>query len=158
MFHLNPSLGEENSVVTAHISKSGIMTASVATSLETYHFEPSDNFIKGPHPYHMIAYRASDVKSRLDGSKFDYVVAPPLPPEEQTGTTSTHKSNNNADYRGIPSRGHQTAKRQSQGGTGRTSCPMMLVADYRFFNKFGVGGDTNESIAGITRRLVRVLC
>ena len=139
-------LGEENSTVTAHISKSGIITASISTVTETYHLEPSQDFIKRPHPPHMIAYRSSDVKRRLgvNGSRFDYVVAPPLPPDVQTPTTSDHHED------------HQTVKRQSEGNIGGTSCSMIIVADYRFYDQFAAGGNEDENIAGITRRLVRL--
>ena len=136
--------GEEGSIVNAHISDTGIMTASVVTATETYHFEPSDNFLRRPHPLHMIAYRSSDVKrERLAGTRVDFVVAPPLPPEVQKET--------------MRDRGdHQRAKRQSlRGKIGGSSCSMFLVADFRFFDKFGGGSrNRNETVAGITRRLV----
>ena len=155
------STGEEGSVVTAHVSESGILTASIATTSETYHIEPSENFIKRPHPHHMIAYRASDVKKRAERTKFDFVVAPPLPPEAQTETTKdhnsdqlNHKTNTLANGRDIPLNDHQTVKRQSQGNIGGSSCSMILVADYRFFREFGARSDVNMSMAGITRRLV----
>jgi hypothetical protein len=156
--------GEEGSVVTAHVSESGILTASIATTSETYHIEPSENFIKRPHPHHMIAYRASDVKKRAERTKFDFVVAPPLPPEAQTETTKdrntdqlNHKTNTLANGRDIPLNDHQTVKRQSQGNIGGSSCSMILVADYRFFREFGARSDVNMSMAGITRRLITLV-
>ena len=131
------------------------MTASVVTLSETYHFEPSENFIKKPHPRHMIAYRASDVKRNINNLKFDYVVAPPLPPEEQTKTDG-RPTPTNPDRGGVPPETHQTVKRQATGSIAGSSCPVLLVSDYRFFDEFGLG-DFNESIAGITRRLVSEL-
>ena len=161
------SAGDEKSVVTAHISRTGVLTGSVLTASEVYYFEPSDHFIKKPHPPRTIAYRASDVKNRVDGLKFDYVVAPPLPPWEQTETNSDHytnsqhqatksapQSNNDANYRSIPPEDHQTVKRQSQGNIGGDSCPMVLIADFRFFGEFSGGQATTDIVAGITRRLV----
>jgi disintegrin and metalloproteinase domain-containing protein 17 len=136
--------GEESSIVTAHISDSGIMTVSITTPSETYRIEPSYDFITGPHPHHMIAYRGSDIKrDRLSGTKFDYVVAPTLPPGVRKGTTGDH----------------QTLKRQTvrSGGTGK-SCSMALIADYRFFKVFGSGAqDLDEAVAGITRRLTTLV-
>ena len=119
--------------------------------METYHLEPSYDIIRKPHPpHHMIAYRASDVKrSRIDGSKFDYVVAPPLPPGEPNGLHSNDNITTDHHYSH-----HQTVKRQSSFGRLRgSSCPMVLVADYRFFNEFS-SNNINESMSGITRRLV----
>lgn len=131
------------------------MTGSVVTSSETYHFEPSEYFIKKPHPHHMIAYRASDVKRKINRSKFDHVVVPPLPPEEQT-KTNDRPTSTNADHSGISTGTHQTVKRQAIGDIGGSSCPVYLVSDFRFFKEFGLG-DFNESVAGITRRLVSEL-
>ena len=135
--------GEEGSIVNAHITESGLLTASVATPSETYHFEPSDDFLTKPHPLHMIAYRSSDVKhdqTNDDRSRFDFVVAPPLPPEVQTETVGDH----------------QRLKRQSR--IGGTSCPMFLVVDHHFYNQFrGDGQNLEENIAGISRRLVSCL-
>ena len=143
--------------MTAHISENGIMTASVVTSSETYHFEPSENFIKKPHPRHMIAYRASDVKRNINKSKLDYVVAPPLPPDEQTKTNS-RPTTTNGDRSGIPPEIHQTVKRQATEDRAGSSCAVLLVADHRFYEEFSLRDvNIDENVAGITRRLVSEL-
>ena len=160
--------------MNAHISESGLMTASVTTPTETYHFEPSDNFLTKPHPPHMIAYRSSDIKrDRFNQTRFDFVVAPPLPPGVQTETTANHQTDHTetiANYQRDHAQtivdhketvvdhtetvaDHQRLKRQSR--IGGSSCPMFLVVDHRFYNQFrGDGQDLTETIAGIARRLV----
>ncbi|CAI8050023.1 ADAM 17-like protease [Geodia barretti] len=169
--------GEEGSIVNAHISESGLMTASVTTPTETYHFEPSDNFLTKPHPPHMIAYRSSDIKrDRFNQTRFDFVVAPPLPPGVQTETTANHQTDHTetiANYQRDHAQtivdhketvvdhtetvaDHQRLKRQSR--IGGSSCPMFLVVDHRFYNQFrGDGQDLTETIAGIARRLITLV-
>ena len=68
--------GENGSMVSAHLSRSGILTAFIRTPSELYYVEPSDNHISGPHPFQMIAYRGSDVRRHIDPKAMDYIVPP----------------------------------------------------------------------------------
>ena len=54
-------IGDRNSIVTAHISKSGVLSATISTSTETYFVEPSNRYLSYAHAFHMIVYRASDI-------------------------------------------------------------------------------------------------
>jgi len=149
--------GEINSTVTAHVSKSGVLTASIHTDSEHFHIEPSQDYIKEPHPFHMVAYRASDVKSRLSSSLLDYVIAPTVPmPKEMSDSSEIeevdssskdsdelyHKSSFHSSN-GHGSKSQNRLKRQMapapalRGNLGGDSCSMFLVVDHRFFQQFG---------------------
>ena len=132
--------GDERSSVTAHISESGVLTASIITTSEVYHIEPSHLYIREPHPFHMIAYRSSHVKDRLSGSRMDYVTGPIISggdklnsKEEALEKMTFHSfSDFGAEH------GENRLKRQTlRGGIAGASCPMILVADFNVFNGFG---------------------
>ena len=58
--------GEPNSSVTAHLSHdTGILMASIRTSDGHYYIEPSHRHFPQPHDFHMISYRAADLKYNL---------------------------------------------------------------------------------------------
>ena len=138
----NP-LDDYQSSVTAHISESGVLTASIVTASEVYHIEPSHLYIREPHPFHMIAYRSSHVKDRLSGARMDYVTGPTLPKEnklnskgekEEALEKSTFQSF--SDF-GEAHRENRLKRQALPGGIAGTSCPMILVADFNVFNNFG---------------------
>ena len=155
--HTHTTIGETNSTVTAHVSKTGVLTASIHTDSEHFHIEPSQDYIKEPHPFHMVAYRASDVKNRLSSSLLDYVIAPTVPtPREMSDSSKIeevdssskasdklyHKSSFHSSN-GHGSKSQNRLKRQMapapvlRGNLGGDSCSMFLVVDHRFFQQFG---------------------
>jgi hypothetical protein len=135
--HLN-LLGDDQSSVSAHISESGVLTASIVTASEVYHIEPSHLYVSEPHPFHMIAYRSSHVKDRLSGSRMDYITGPTLPQVDKLnskGEVLEKSTFSNFETE----RRENRLKRQTllPGAIAGTSCPMILVADFNVFNGFG---------------------
>ena len=64
---LRPSFpGETGSRVTAHFDpEEGVLAASIVAKGEHYFIEPSRRHIKQSHDFHMISYRASDLKHNI---------------------------------------------------------------------------------------------
>ena len=61
--------GEPWSRVSAHYDPSvGELTASIRTETEHYFIEPSHRHFNQSHDFHMITYRASDLKHNITGS------------------------------------------------------------------------------------------
>ena len=64
--HILTHTGEKDSTVAAHVDhRTGVMTASIAVSSERYYIEPSHRHFHESHDFHMITYRASDLKYNL---------------------------------------------------------------------------------------------
>ena len=63
-------------MVTAHLSRSGVLTAFIKTPSEMYYIQPSEHLVSGPHPFQMIAYRRSDIRRSLDPKVMDFIVTP----------------------------------------------------------------------------------
>ena len=124
--------GENESRVVAHLSNEGVLSAVVATPGEVFHVEPSFNYIKEPHPFHMIIYAKSHVKQRLNSSNLDYAVPPKI------HTHLTLEKNDLQSNRLDPEswKAHQRLRRQSIIGSMKTSCRVMLVADHTTFMLF----------------------
>lgn len=133
------SPGDELSTVTAHVSKSGVLTASIITPSEIYHIEPSHHYIKEPHSFHMIAYKSSHVKDRLHASRMDYTTGPSVPVNEDLEFESVLKKSSFHSGTKDTEHNQNRLKRQTvlPGGIGGTVCPMILVADVKVFEMSG---------------------
>lgn len=58
--------GEPQSIVVAHLDhERGLLTAAISTQHDHYYIEPSHRHISKSHDFHMISYRASDLKYNL---------------------------------------------------------------------------------------------
>ncbi len=138
--HLNP-LGDDQSSVSAHISESGVLTASIVTASEVYHIEPSHLYISEPHPFHMVAYKSSHVKDRLSGSRMDYITGPALPEVDKLNSKEGALEKSTFHSFGDLGAGHRENRLKRQtllpGAIAGSSCPMILVADFRVFDGFG---------------------
>ena len=139
--------------------------ATIRTRSERFHVEPSQDYIKQPHPFHMVAYRASDVKNRLASTQVDYVVAPDVPISDSSSNEEVHFSTKDGDELHLKSSFHSNdgggskswnrLRRQTatvfRGRITGDSCSMVLVADHTFFRQFGSSNDS------VTRRVVSVI-
>ena len=72
-------------MVTAHLSRSGVLTAFIRTPSEMYYIQPSEHLVKGSHPFQMVAYSGSDVRRSLDPKAMDFIV----PPVENVDTNTS---------------------------------------------------------------------
>ncbi|XP_042862957.1 ADAM 17-like protease isoform X2 [Penaeus japonicus] len=152
-FYEGRVFGEKASEVSAHL-EDGVMTATIHTPDDTYHIEPSWRHIPDTKDDSMIVYRGSDVKyswedshPSLKGHKMcDYV-------KEGNETTETDDEGEEWIEGYEPPDGIlPEALREEQGPKRRvkrqqaepynfngdkTRCPLLLVADYRFFKEMG---------------------
>lgn len=122
--------GETESDASVHIDN-GILTGTIQLLDETYHIEPSWRHLPHLDNRSMIAYKASDVKFSWDQSKdmklktCGYV---------KEGIELEEESSR--DKRQIDQYEYTPTK---------TRCPLLLVADYRFFQEMG-GSNTKTTI------------
>ncbi|CAL4094030.1 unnamed protein product, partial [Meganyctiphanes norvegica] len=151
-FYEGRVFGEMSSEVTAHL-EDGMMTATIHTPDDTYHVEPSWRHIPEAEDETMIVYRGSDVKYSWEdhpshthgGNKMcDFVKEG----HHNDSHFHDHKHQDyqevvNKDYSESPSEpeGHTRVKRQQAEAYNfngeKTRCPLLLVADYRFFREMG---------------------
>ncbi|KAL5493308.1 hypothetical protein EMCRGX_G014466 [Ephydatia muelleri] len=134
--------GENSSMVTAHLSRSGVLTAFIKTPSEMYYIQPSEHLVSGPHPFQMIAYRRSDVRRSLDPKVMDFIV----PPVEDVNTNA---SDSDAPYFQDPRTARQAIS--SSVWSAGDSCSLILVADYRFYRQYGANN------VAVTTKLVSIL-
>uniref|UniRef100_A0A8D3DK10 ADAM metallopeptidase domain 17a n=1 Tax=Scophthalmus maximus TaxID=52904 RepID=A0A8D3DK10_SCOMX len=118
-------VGEENSRVQAHIDGDEF-SAHILTDEAEYNVEPLWRFTDTPTDGRLLVYRSEDIKnlSRIVSPKVcGYVHAEDmdlLPQTEQT---------------------HHREKRQAHDHK-KNTCPLLLVADYRFFKHMGRGQES----------------
>ncbi|KAL1464303.1 hypothetical protein WDU94_003964 [Cyamophila willieti] len=145
--------GETESAASVHISD-GVMTASIHTPDETYHIEPSWRHLPHLGNQTMVAYRASDVKLSWDHAN-EKPVSPCGYVKEEFNTTDYDLQVEDED----PDMPHTRSKRQVDPAyeykPTKTRCPLLLVADYRFYQEMG-GSNTKTTINYLISLIDRV--
>ncbi|ROT82229.1 ADAM 17-like protease [Penaeus vannamei] len=151
-FYEGRVFGEKMSEVSAHL-EDGVMTATIHTPDDTYHVEPSWRHIPDAKDDSMIVYRGSDVKyswednhPTLKGHKMcDYVKegneTTEMDDEEEwiegyeppIGSIPEPLPDEHGPKRRVK---RQQAEPYNFNGD-KTRCPLLLVADYRFFREMG---------------------
>lgn len=132
--------GEAKSHVDLHVDEDGVMMGSIHVPDEIYHVEPMWRHLPDDFDNRtMITYRESDVK--LSWENFDLDLGHFFQRENATD--------------GIESatdwvlQGHSRNKRQTNENGNlefkKTRCPLLLVADYRFYREMG-GGNNRTTI------------
>ncbi|KAG1972419.1 disintegrin and metalloproteinase domain-containing protein 17a isoform X2 [Pimephales promelas] len=125
-------VGEEHSRVQAHIDGDEF-SAHILTEEAEYNVEPLWRFTESPPDGRMLVYRSEDIKniSRLSSPKVCGYVnadAQDLLPEEAAGQTEQEEPHNR--------------ERRSAYDHKKNTCPLLLVADHRFFKHMGRGEES----------------
>lgn len=125
--------GELESDASIHI-EDGVMTGTIHLPEETYHIEPSWRHIPHLDNRSMITYKASDVKFSWD--------------QNQEGLKKTCGYVKEGEELEDDEEERDRDKRQIdqyEYTPTKTRCPLLLVADYRFFQEMG-GSNTKNTI------------
>ena len=142
--------GEISSHVSAHIDDGNVLTATIILPDETYHIEPSWRHLPESSEKHMVAYRASDVRLSWEGQGHDHFepgkcgyVKEGLELETDDDDDDDEDPEIHAEAYGsqdLLSKSEKRSKRQAdqyEYTPTKTRCPLLLVADYRFFQEMG---------------------
>lgn len=136
-FYTGRVFGELESSVRAHI-EDGTLTMSIELPDETYHIEPSWRHLPSAKKHTMVAYKSSDVK--LNNNKNQQGAIPKTCGYIKEGLELEEESN---DIEHLAREKRQAD--QYEYTPTKTRCPLLLVADYRFFQEMG-GGNTKTTI------------
>lgn len=127
--------GEISSHVSAHIDDGNLLTATIILPDETYHIEPSWRHLPEYSDKHMVAYKASDVKLSWENHEHSEHFEPGKCGYIKEGAElETDEDDEEPEHNG------HRAKRQAdqyEYTPTKTRCPLLLVADYRFFQEMG---------------------
>ncbi|XP_018539485.1 disintegrin and metalloproteinase domain-containing protein 17a isoform X1 [Lates calcarifer] len=126
-------VGEENSRVQAHIDGDEF-SAHILTDEAEYNVEPLWRFTDSPTDGRLLVYRSEDIKnlSRIASPKVcGYVHAEDMDLLPQTARRDWDRQE--VDQQ---NENHQREKRQVHDHR-KNTCPLLLVADYRFFRHMG---------------------
>ncbi|KAG4079955.1 hypothetical protein HA402_006267 [Bradysia odoriphaga] len=162
--------GETKSSVRAHIDN-GVITGSIVLPEETYHIEPSWRHLPHLTDKHMIAYKSSDVKLSWMDNDSGGAGAAKVCGYVKEGEDVEEKPDGGKEKFDIESMWSETPQAQSLKVAGKsrekrqadqyeytptkTRCPLLLVADYRFFQEMG-GGNTKTTINYLISLIDRV--
>ncbi|XP_041668557.1 disintegrin and metalloproteinase domain-containing protein 17a [Cheilinus undulatus] len=132
-------VGEENSRVQAHIDGDEI-SAHILTDEAEYNIEPLWRFTESPTDGRLLVYRSEDIRnlSRIASPKVcGYVHAEAedlLPETARSYWDGMEEVDQGKEY-------HHREKRQTHDPK-KNTCPLLLVADYRFFKHMGRGQES----------------
>jgi disintegrin and metalloproteinase domain-containing protein 17 len=155
--------GEISSHVSAHIDDSNILTATIILPDETYHIEPSWRHLPDSSNKHMVVYKASDVKlswenhgendhEHFEPGKCGYVKEGlELETDEDDDDDGVIQE---PTAEPLKSRSKRQADQYEYTPT-KTRCPLLLVADYRFFQEMG-SSNTKTTISYLISLIDRV--
>lgn len=149
-FYHGRLFGETDSHVNMHM-EDGVLTGSIHLPEETYHVEPSWRHLPHADNRTMIIYKQSDINFSWDPEN--------LPPGNTRPKVCDYIKEG-AELEGDDEIGeiHERQKRQIdqyEYTPTKTRCPLLLVADYRFFQEMG-GGNTKTTINYLISLIDRV--
>lgn len=153
--------GEISSHVSAHIDEGNVVTATIILPEEVYHIEPSWRHLPDSTDKHMVAYKASDVKPGVSDHEHGENFAPGKCGYVKEGAeleTDEDDEDPHAEAYGSTEpllSGEKRTKRQAdqyEYTPTKTRCPLLLVADYRFFQEMG-SSNTKTTISYLVRKL-----
>lgn len=132
-------VGEENSHVQAHMDGDEF-SAHILTNEAEYNVEPLWRFTDSPSDNRLLVYRSEDIKnlSRIVSPKVcGYIHAETkdlLPQSARRDWDGQEEVDEMKEY-------HHREKRQAHDHK-KNTCPLLLVADYRFFKHMGRGQES----------------
>jgi disintegrin and metalloproteinase domain-containing protein 17 len=154
--------GEISSHVSAHIDDSNVLTATIILPEDTYHIEPSWRHLPDSSEKHMVVYKASDVKLSWENhakhgegenhthGKCGYV--------KEGLELETDEDDDDEVQEPTAEPLKSRVKRQTdqyEYTPTKTRCPLLLVADYRFFQEMG-SSNTKTTISYLISLIDRV--
>ncbi|KZS20319.1 ADAM 17 Protease [Daphnia magna] len=162
-FYQGRVFGETRSHVNAHI-ENGLLTASIVTKEDSFHVEPSWRHLPEPNQESMIVYRGSDVIFDNEPPKWNFWMSNSAEKNHSFARTcasvqeegnATEEAVHASEQVMIMEAENNNGRNKRQAGVGppdpygfsaaKTRCPLLLVADYRFFREMG-GGSTKTTI------------
>ncbi|MBN3311271.1 ADA17 protein, partial [Amia calva] len=132
-FYTGHVVGEENSRVRAHIDD-GDFLAHIQTHDGEYNIEPLWRFTQSQRDDRLLAYRSEDIKdiSRINSpSVCGYInaVEQDLLPEEARRAKTEEEI--------VKEPLHREKRQKSAQNSQKNTCPLLVVADYRFYEHMG---------------------
>ena len=131
--------GESRSHVQVHFD-AGILTGRIQTPDDVYHIEPAWRHLDDLDKDSMIVYKESDIKfswnEESPHKKCDSVQENATVLDDSILNIETSRAKRNAHFSPII---------PDDKSPRRTRCPLMLVADYRFFKEMG-GSSTKATV------------
>ncbi|XP_013174172.1 PREDICTED: ADAM 17-like protease [Papilio xuthus] len=177
-FYTGRVFGEKLSDVKLHIDN-GVVTGIIHTPDETYHIEPSWRHLPDQDDGTMITYRSSDIHfswthnngsrprvcgyvkegQELEDDDEDYNYNVESKQEQMEKNKYLKKSQQSDHHNNVPYKdgNKKRVKRQSdyEYTPTKTRCPLLLVADYRFFQEMGAS-NTKTTISYLISLIDRV--
>ena len=149
--------GEDESKAQVHM-EDGVITANIKTKDDIYHIEPAWRHLPDQDQETMIAYKESDIKfswTEPDENAFtppkvcDYI--------KENGTAEIEDDEDDLDVSdgGRHKRSSEFSYNPGEGNLRQTRCPLLLVADYRFYKEMG-GSNSKTTVNYLISLIDRV--
>ena len=149
--------GESKSRAQVHM-EDGVITANIETDEEIYHIEPSWRHMPDTDEQTMIAYKESDIKlswDEPDERGFVPHKACDFVKENGTVEMDEEEEGERDEERKREKRSSEFSFTAGEGTLRQTRCPLLLVADYRFYKEMG-GSNSKTTVNYLISLIDRV--
>ena len=159
-FYEGRVFGEDDSKAQVHM-EDGVITATIKTKEDLFHIEPAWRHMSESDQETMIAYKESDIKfswTEPDENKnippkvCDYIKENGTAEEQDDGDDNMEVADVSG---GRHKRSSEFNFNPGEGNLRQTRCPLLLVADYRFYKEMG-GSNSKTTVNYLISLIDRV--
>ena len=146
--------GESDSKAQVHM-EDGVITANIKTSQDIYHIEPAWRHLPESDQETMIAYKESDIKfSWAEPDELNVTPEKVCDYVKENGTVDIDDDEELREV-GRNKRSSEFNFNPGEGNLRQTRCPLLLVADYRFYKEMG-GSNSKTTVNYLISLIDRV--
>ncbi|XP_040056227.2 disintegrin and metalloproteinase domain-containing protein 17a isoform X2 [Gasterosteus aculeatus] len=128
-------VGEQNSRVQAHI-EGDEFSAHILTDQAEYNVEPLWRFTDSPADGRLLVYRSDDIKN------LSRILSPKVCGYLHAEASDLLPRNGHEEEEEVQEGGHHRREKRQTHDHKKNTCPLLLVADYRFFKHMGRGQES----------------
>ena len=146
--------GENDSKAQVHM-EDGVITANIKTKEDIYHIEPAWRHLPESDQETMIAYKESDIKfSWEEPDEHNFIPPKVCDYIKENGTAEMEEEDEDTDN-SRHKRSSEFNFNPGEGNLRQTRCPLLLVADYRFYKEMG-GSNSKTTVNYLISLIDRV--
>ena len=154
-FYEGRVFGEDDSKAQVHMEE-GVITATIRTKEDLFHIEPAWRHLAKSDQETMIAYKESDIKfSWTEPDKENFIPPKVCDYIKENGTASEEEEEDTEVAGGRHKRSSEFNFNPGEGNLRQTRCPLLLVADYRFYKEMG-GSNSKTTVNYLISLIDRV--
>ena len=157
-FYEGRVFGEDDSKAQVHM-EDGVITATIKTKEDLFHIEPAWRHLAESDQETMIAYKESDIKFSWTEPDENKNIPPKVCDYIKENGTVEDDGDDDMEVADVSGGRHKRSSEfnfnPGEGNLRQTRCPLLLVADYRFYKEMG-GSNSKTTVNYLISLIDRV--